>query len=466
MVGGVAGVGLERRHRAVVNAPVATAGLFEGVMSAIRGSFVDSLSDADLYSRAAKGVVGTLGDPYSTFLAPEEYRRYRENLNGRNLSLGFTLTDGLTGVRVGVVYRGSPADRSGVEPGDYLVEVNGHSVRGSTVPESWAALRNASGDSLALRFRTPGDSIPTEFNLARAPTAMPAVPVRATLGDGVGYVALRAMSLHAARELHRAIADLRDEGVNRIILDLRDNPGGRFEEGLAVAELFLPIGSPIGAVAKRNAPIVPYRTHEAPEFPGIGLVVLVNHGTASSAEIAAAALRDNGRAFLVGERTYGKGLIQTTIPLGDSMAVRLTTGRWQRPSGGTLVGGIVPDSLASGRLVALATHELASLREPLVAGLEALASELVRRGVTSPDSVWVDDRELKRLATLIRALGPRVDFDLLRRHQSLIEEELQRQIAMRSKNAEVRLRWSLKVDPTIAIGSEVLGGRFVSPLPR
>ncbi|MEO8448225.1 MAG: S41 family peptidase [Gemmatimonadota bacterium] len=465
IVGGVAGVTLERWHHAVANEPVATAGLFEGVMNAIRGSYVDSLSDSELYSRAARGVIGTLGDPYSSFLAPEVYRRYRESLNGRSITLGFTLAEGLTGVRVGVVYRGSAADRSGVRPGDYLVDVNGTSLRGSTMSESWAALRKASGDTLVVRFRTPGDSLSIDRHLIPEPTGLAAVPVHIALGDGVGYVALRAMSQHAARELKHAIADLRDEGVNRVIVDLRDNPGGRFEEGLAVAELFLPRGTPVGSVAKRSSPIVPYRTLNAPEFPDLGLVLLVNQGTASAAEIAAAALRDNGRTWLVGERTYGKGLIQTTISLGDSMGVRLTTGRWQRLSGATLVGGILPDSLASGKVVTLAAHALSPIREQLMYALEALASELTAHGVNAPESVWVADRELKRLIALMHSTKGPSDLELLRRHQGAIEQELQRQVGLRSKISEVRLRWSLRTDPVIVVGLETLGGQFVSPLP-
>jgi C-terminal peptidase prc len=435
--------------------PVTTASVFQDVLSAIRQSFVDSLSDDDLYVKAAKGVVTTLGDPYSSFLAPAEFREYREVLRGRGRSIGFTVADGPTGVRVATVFQGSAADRAGVAIGQFLVEVAGRSTVGLGAARVEALLRADSGP-VRLRLRPPGDSIGVDFSIEAEATRLPAVHPALRLSDRVGYVALRAVSEQSSRQLAAALDRLDAGRLDGLLLDLRGNPGGRLDEGLAIADLFLEPGRRIGGVAKRRAFAALYTARDAQPYPRLRLVVLVDGRTASSAEIVAAALRDNDRARLVGQRTLGKGLIQTTIPLGDSVAVRLSTGRWRSPSGGAIEGGLIPDSVIEVPASRLALMRALQARSDLVATrLEPLA----RRRVAPPaDSVaaLLDEATLSRLETAWRREGLRLRPGSLRADPALLELEIRRLSALLRGDTAAATALGLLADPVVSGGMAAL----------
>ncbi|MEZ4586940.1 MAG: S41 family peptidase [Gemmatimonadales bacterium] len=330
-------------HRA---GPVTTAGVFQDVMSAIRRSFVDSLSDDELYQKAAKGVVSSLGDPYSSFLAPTEAQNYRDNLRGTSASLGLSLRRGLSGYYVQSVVSGSTADQAGLAPGTYLLELNGKSTERQSPDQLRYALATLEGPA-AVVVRRPGDSLADSLTLTPEPTTYPAVSVALPIAPGIGYIAIRAVSERASRELEAALALLGAERLDGLVLDLRGNLGGRLDEALAIADLFLEAGQKIGSVAKRNEFPAVYSARSGSRYPRLDVAILVDHQTASAAEIVAAALRDNLQTRLLGERTLGKGLVQTTIPLGEGTAVRLTTGRWLSPNGTAIDGGLTPDLVVS-----------------------------------------------------------------------------------------------------------------------
>lgn len=453
LVAGLAiGVPLGRWVTSPRRTPVTTAGVFQDVLTAIRRSFVDSLSDDELYVKAAKGVVSTLGDPYSSFLSPEEFRRYRDLLTGSGASLGLAVEDGLTGVRVAAVYPGSGADRAGVAAGQYLLEVDGRPAAGLTAARIRGLLRADSG-AVTLRFRTPGDSVPVELVLEPGATRYPAVGAAVRLDGRVGYVALRALSDQSARQLRATLSRLDADRLDGLILDLRGNPGGRLDEGLNVAELFLEPGQRIGAVTKRNEFPALYAARTPQPYPALRLAVLVDRQTASSAEIVAAALRDHRRAVLVGERTFGKGLIQTTIPLGDSVAVRLSTGRWQRPNGSPLAQGLVPDSTVE---PSAARPLAAALREQgpaLAAELEALARTRVEgRGRDTA----LADADLARLEAAARRLGVPLGEEGLRSVRDALALEVRRLAALLARDREGAERAALLADDVVRAGLALL----------
>jgi carboxyl-terminal processing protease len=430
-----------------VQEPVTTAQVFQDVLSAIRTRFVDSLTDEELYARAAKGVVSTLGDPYSAFLGPAELRNYRNVLKGQDRSVGLTFAAGTAGLRIGAVLPNSPADRAGLKPGDLVLAIGDRAVRTATIAQA-AALLPRDSAPVSIRFESPGDSTPISVSVTPTALKVPAVSASLRLSDSVGYLALRAVSENASREVRDALSALEAWRLPNLVLDLRGNLGGRLDEALAIADLFLAPGQRIGSVSKRRLQWG-YSASHSEAYPKLKLVVLVDRHTASSAEIIAAALRDNGRARLLGERTYGKGLIQTTIPLGDSAAIRLTTGRWTGPGGRLITGGIVPDSV-----LVLPPWE-ASLRRSLGFRAEPLARTLGRIAARFPadslpiDSLRFTSRDRDQVRRILHQEGLTLSRRTIDRHAEMFQAELRWMAAARSNRADAR-KYELLADPIVA----------------
>lgn len=426
---------------------VTTAQVFEDVLSAIRTTFVDSLTDEELYVKAAKGVVSTLGDPYSAFLGPAEFRSYRNLLRGRGETLGLTLEAGLTGLRVAAVVPKTAADRAGLKPGDFVDEIGGQPS------ERWPASRAMTAlerDSVAVRVQSPADSVPFEVRLVHEAAQIPAVGSVIRLSDTVGYFALRSVSSNSSTQVRDALTALRAWELKGLVVDLRGNRGGPIDEALRIADLFLAPGQKIASVAKRKIRWG-YNAAGPDAYPDLKLTLLVDRRTASSAEIIAAALRDNDRALLVGERTFGKGLIQTTVQLGDSIAVRLTTGRWQGPGGRLINGGIQPDVAVE------PTAWEASLRRSLAARtgvvrtvLNGLARE-ARAAGRPADSVVLDAAKREVIRTELRRSGLALSRRSLAVHTGLFEPELRRLVAAADSPAAA-VRFGLLADPVVAAG--------------
>ncbi len=229
---------------------------------------------------------------------------------------------------------GSPAERAGIQPGDRIVEVDGHSTQGWTLEEAMKSFRGKAGTSVALRIERPGILAAIPLTLTRTPLHQSAVRRVAMLPNGVGYIDLKAFSDSSDRELARSVSALLARGAKSLILDLRSNPGGLLEEGMRVADLFLGQGQRIVSLrgrtpeANRN-----YDDSTAQRWPTLPLTILVDEKSASAAEIVAGALQDHDRAVIVGEPTYGKGSAQSIIPLGTAGALKITTARWYTPSG-------------------------------------------------------------------------------------------------------------------------------------
>jgi hypothetical protein len=280
---------------------------------------------------------------------------------------------------------------------------------------------------------------------------MPAVGPVVRLSDSVGYLALRTVSDNASQEVRDALVRLEAWNLKALVVDLRGNLGGRLEEGLAIADLFLMPGQRIGTVAKRRL-TWGYAAAHADAFPHLKLTLLVDRRTASSAEIIAAALRDNDRATLVGERTYGKGLIQTTIPLGDSIAVRLTTGRWQGPGGRLIAGGLQPDSTVGLAPWDSALRRSLNRRAPVVSGvLGRVAGQRVAAG-WAPDSVRLGRAEQDLLRAELRRAGLALSRRTIALHHGWFDRELARLVASWSGHPDAAVRFGLLGDPVVTAG--------------
>jgi carboxyl-terminal processing protease len=305
---------------------------FGQVLVHLRDDYVDSLSDAEIYVRAARGLVARLHDPYAALLIGPDYDQLRERTTGDYAGVGIQVEARGGGLVVVTAMPDSPAERAGIRTGDVIDSVDGRSALGWTVLQSRAALRGAPGTAVTIVIRRGGAVVP--YRLVRSRVHQSAVRARVLFPDGVGYIRLSTISEHSAAELQQEVASLAARGMRTLLLDLRSNPGGLRDEAVHAAEMFLDPGQAVLETRGRAPGDTRTFTDAAPQlWPRLPIVILVNEGTASAAEILAGALQDHDRALVVGTPTYGKGLVQTVFQLGDRVALRITPARWYTPSG-------------------------------------------------------------------------------------------------------------------------------------
>ena len=306
--------------------------LFDSVLRLVEDRWVDSTSSEELYQRAAAGLVDQLGDPNTTFLSPDRLRRLREVVSGSYRGVGMSV-DSRDGWMTVVAPRpGSPAERAGIRPGDRLVELDGQAMKSWTVEEARNALRGPLGSTVKLVVERGGAKIP--FTLERSDIHVRSVQRATILDDHVGYAAIASFTDSTNLEVAQAIDSLVSAGATSLTLDLRNNPGGLLAQGVAVAELFLDPGQKVVSTKGRAAAAVAaYKATRAQRWPNLPIVILVNAGTASAAEIVAGALQDHDRAIVIGRPSYGKGSAQAVIGLANGAALKLTDALWYTPSG-------------------------------------------------------------------------------------------------------------------------------------
>ena len=316
----ISGGWLLRRKAAPDGSVYQQARLFENVVASIHNHYIDSLDEGDLYQNAAKALVGSLHDPYAELLSRETYRQYQRQMSGTEVDVGWNPE--------------SSSGRSAIVPGDEVLSIDGKSTRGWSARRLEEALTGGSGAFVTVVVRPRGSTLPVVRRLTRTVVHVPATSEGVLLGDGVGYIELRRISDGAANELRQAIERLISEGMTSLVLDLRGDPGGLINEGVRIASLFLSPGDTV-AVSRGRSPDHSrvYLAGLSGNWNDLRLALLVNHGTASSAELLAGALQDHDRAVIVGTPSFGKGVLQTTYPLGDEIALKLTTARWYTPSG-------------------------------------------------------------------------------------------------------------------------------------
>lgn len=322
--------------------------LLEQVMAHIRRDYIDSLAADAMHERAAFGFVRELDDPFSALLTPEAYRRVREATSGRYAGVGVEID--LRGGFVTIIapVAGTPADSAGIRPGDRILKVDGRPTAGSSMEEVQEALRGPAGSAVLIVIVRGEEEIP-ELTLRRRQITYHPMQRAIIAVNGIGYVKLATFGEGAGRELRRAVDSLRSDGARALILDLRENPGGLLEQGIAVADLFLDAGQTIASTRGRTPDANQEFRDDAPQrWPDLPVVVLIDSGSASASEIVAGALQDHGRAVLVGSPSYGKGSAQSLFPAAGGRALKLTTARWYTAKGRTIEsdstgGGIVPD---------------------------------------------------------------------------------------------------------------------------
>ncbi|MBI3082395.1 MAG: S41 family peptidase, partial [Gemmatimonadetes bacterium] len=314
--------------------------LFDDILTYVSEYYVDTLNEGQLYDMAIDGMLRQLNDPYTTYLRERDLRDLELSTTGNYAGVGMQsdVRDGWITVIAPIA--GTPAEALGIQTGDRIVEINGESTRGWDNERAVRELRGPPGTKVKLTIVRPGVPDPLRFEPTRARIHVTSMQYAGALGGGeVAYVSFvnSSISETTAAELSKAVDSLRQRGAKSLIVDLRGNPGGVLDQGVAVSDLFLARGDVV-AETRGRAPGASqkFRAERPERWPGMPVVVLVDGGTASAAEIIAGALQDHDRALVLGTPTFGKGLVQTVYNLNGREALKLTTGRWFTPSGRTI----------------------------------------------------------------------------------------------------------------------------------
>jgi carboxyl-terminal processing protease len=491
---------MERGSRAVPRNAASQARLLDEVLQHLRRDYVDSLADSTLYRRAVAGVLHELHDPHSVFLDPKRLGRLDESTSGHYAGVGIQMDVRDSGITVIGTLPGTSAERVGIQTGDRITEIEGKPTTGLTSEEAIKSLRGVAGTMVRVAVERPG--IPTRIPFTLTRSVIEVNPVQHALvlpGSGAGYVDLSVFSAAAAADLGHAIDSLRTAGARSLVLDLRGNPGGLLDQGVAVADLFLDAGQKIVATRGRTANETKAYADRAPQhYADMPLVVLTDSGSASASEIVAGALQDHDRALVIGTATYGKGSAQQVFRFTDG-AVKLTTALWYTPSGrsinrprpavpsddsdepvaadtskprpkfrtdgGRIVlggGGILPDVEVSSPVVPPAQKALQTALGAKVATFRAAVVDYAlslksSRGVSSPDFAVTPAMrdELYRLLTQRGVVIPRAVYDSA---GPFVSRSLAGQVTRFVFGPRAQFVRGLQDDPMLAKAEELLRG--------
>jgi carboxyl-terminal processing protease len=325
--------------------PWRDARLLAEVLEHVRKEYVDNISDEELIEAAIRGMMADL-DPHSAFLDPEEFDEIRISTTGEYSGVGIEVALENGSVRVVAPMEDTPAQRAGVLAGDTILAVDDVPVDLENLNDTIDRMRGKVGTPVKVTIARSEEPQPLEFTLARASVQVHSVR-KHLIEPGLGYVRISHFSETTTEDLERALKSLEKANggeLKGLVLDLRNNPGGVLEAAVGVSDVFLEGG--VIVTASGRAADAKFEMDASPgdALDGAPIMVLVNSGSASASEIVAGALRDHGRATLIGQQTYGKGSVQTVMPLSDGHAIKLTTSKYFTPSGASIHGrGITPD---------------------------------------------------------------------------------------------------------------------------
>lgn len=329
--------------------PWQDARLLAEVLERVRQEYVESISDEKLIEAAIRGMIADL-DPHSAFLGPAEFDEIRISTTGEYSGVGIEVALENGAVKVVTPIEDTPAERAGVRAGDTIVAVDDVPVNAGDLDDTIDRMRGKVGTAVKVTIARSGQPEPLEFNLARASVQLNSVS-RELLESGVGYVRISHFSETTTHDLERALAALKKKNggaLQGLVLDLRNNPGGLFDAAIGVSDIFLNEGVIVTASGRAADAKFVMDAKPGDLLEGAPMTVLVNGGSASASEIVAGALKDHHRATLIGRQTYGKGSVQTVMPLSDGRAIKLTTSRYFTPSGASIhERGITPDVIVS-----------------------------------------------------------------------------------------------------------------------
>ncbi len=317
--------------------------LFSEVLDKINKEYVEDINQSDAMDAAINGVLQSL-DPYSAYMSPEMFKEMQTETSGEFGGLGIEV-----GMEVGVVkvitpIDNSPAYKAGVKAGDYIVKINDIQVQGKSLTEAVELMRGPVGTDLEITVRRRGVKKAIIFNITREIIKVESVKSK-LFEKNVGYIRLTSFNENSSEQIKSKIKKFKkDKNINSFILDLRNNPGGLLSQAIKISDFFLDNGEIVSTKSRKGKDNRKWFAKKGDIINGDTLIVLINYGSASASEIVAGALKDHKRAILIGENTYGKGSVQSIIPLNNRGAIRLTVSKYYLPSGKSISEvGVIPD---------------------------------------------------------------------------------------------------------------------------
>jgi carboxyl-terminal processing protease len=318
--------------------------MFAKVFERVRADYVEPVKDQDLINNALNGMLAGL-DPHSSYMDPKEFADMQITTRGAFGGLGLEVTEDSGFMKVISPIDDTPAARAGIKPGDLITALDGQTVQGLTLNDAVARMRGEPGSHIKLTIKRDKIDTPIEVSMTRE--VIHVQVVRSRLEGDVGYIRLEQFNEETESGMTKAYNELQAKAGGKlkgIVLDLRNDPGGLLDQAISVSDDFIDHGEIVSTRARHPEDSQRWDAKPGDITNGLPLVVLINNGSASASEIVAGALQDDRRAALLGERSFGKGSVQTVIPLGNGGAIRLTTARYYTPSGRSIQGlGVTPD---------------------------------------------------------------------------------------------------------------------------
>ena len=384
--------------------------LFTQVFEQIRRGYVEEVKDTELLENAIAGLLLEL-DPHSVYLNQTDYEELQESATGEYGGLGLQVGSERGMIKVIAPIDGSPAAEAGIEAGDFIVEVDGTPVRGMAVQKAIDKLRGEKGTSIKLTLFREGEDGPLDITVVRGTIQISSVRSR-IIEPGYGYVRVSQFQVSSGKDFKKELLSLKEKqpALKGLIIDLRNNPGGLVPASVEIADAVLDGGTVVYTEGRLPSANISFDAKSGDLLQGTPIVVLINGGSASASEIVAGALQDHQRAAIIGTQSFGKGSVQTVIPLGDGRAVKLTTARYFTPNGRSIQAeGIVPDIIVEPAEIRLYKKRKQVREADLEGHLEQAESK--NKKAENRDEEITDDNQLYEALNVLKGfqlLGKKV----------------------------------------------------------
>lgn len=367
--------------------------IFTDAMALVKFEYVKNVNAKDLIYGALKGMLSSL-DSHSQFLDPDTYKEMQVETKGKFGGLGIVISLKDNHLTIISPLEGTPAYRSGIKANDWIVKINGETTKDITLTEAVKKLRGPKGTQVTITIMREGEAKLLDFTITRDIIKIESVKNVQVLEDKIGYVRLAEFQEKTGEALKKALLKLKDEDIKALILDLRNNPGGLLNEAVKAADKLLPKGKLIVYTQGRDKEdIIKYFSREEPIFSNLPMVILINGGSASASEIVAAAVQEWNGGVLLGTESFGKGSVQSILPLRDGSALRLTTAKYLTPQGVSIQDVKVKPDI----LVEISEEDELGLMRQAELGQE-------EREKLQKEDQWAKDIQLERAKDLLKAM--------------------------------------------------------------